>query len=192
MIDEYNKASVQIENISLTDFIKEDDSYGEMDKDGPNPFLNADAPHYVAMICMMNALIGKELNINNHGPYLERRAESYGPSLGMSKDDSLLKIFKPSLDFCSRFYSEVKMYWIIRRRFMSNIFMLSQQNNMLGLGMKIVKNMLRGAEMANFSFINQHLVLRNADVLAWAGVEGFLPHLIAAYTKYYTFGESAP
>jgi len=190
--EELRTCNVAVQILDFENFRFQDTKMGQVNLPDARMFAGATAPHLIAILSLLNLFIGKDLNINNVDEYLKRRLQAVASALGVRDDPLLVSEYKPSLKFCRNFNSEVRIYWNVRRTFLYNIYKLASRNNMLSREMKITLNLLRFAEMANFSFINQYLVLKNSDILAWAALDKYLPALVSAYTKYYSLGEFAP
>lgn len=145
--------------------------------------------HYVLAASMLVNLIGKNVNATNYTEWKQRRIRSYSAPLMLATNDVNAIRVIPTLQFAMAFYSEVRSYWQIRRRFFIEAWALSRQNNTLAIGMRIAVNLLRGAEMTNLSIILLWIATLNPDLLFWNELAKYLPFLYAAYTRYRSFNQ---
>lgn len=152
---------------------------------------NLNVAHYVLAASMLMNLIGKNVNATNYAEWKQRRIRSYSAPLMLPNNDSNSIKVVPSLQYAMSFYSEVRSYRQLRRRFFIETWALSKQNNTLGIGMRIAVNLLRGAEMTNLSMILLWIATLNPDLLFWNELAKYLPFLYAAYTRYKSFNQYA-
>lgn len=180
--------SIVVRACTLDEFVQ----LMEWDTDRHNDISNLDkanVAHYVLAASLIINLIGKNVNATNFPEWKQRRILSYSAPLMLPQNDSLTIKMVPSLTFAMNFYSEVRAFWQIRRRFFIEGWALSRQNNTLGIGMKIAINLLRGAEMTNLSMILLWIATLNPDLLFWNELAKYLPFLYAAYTRYKSFNQ---
>lgn len=145
------QASIKVESCSLAEFagiMKYKHDYNDIKR-----FSGMTPAHHVFAVSILVNLIGKHVNASNYPEWKVRRTNSYSAPLMLKSKDTLLLRPLPSLTFASTFYMEVRCYWTIRRRYFIEGLTLSQQHNILGLGMRVAVNLLRGSEMTNLSMI---------------------------------------
>lgn len=120
-------------------------------------------------------LIGKNVNTTNYAEWKQRRIRSYSAPLMLPNSDANSIKVVPSLQYAMRFYSEVRSYWQIRRRFS---MMLGHCQNKIILWNRDedAVNLLRGAEMTNSSMILLWIATLNPDLLFWNELAKYLPH----------------
>lgn len=149
------------------------------------------AAHYVLSLCFLMNLLGKNISSVNYPEWKQRRLRSYAAPLMLTPNDPLNFKVVPPLDFAMKFYSEVRSMWQVRRRFFIECIALSRQPGLLGVGLSISANLLRGAEMTNLSMILLWIATLNPDLLFWNELAKYLPFLYAAYSRYKSFGANA-
>lgn len=137
--------SMKVETCSLDDFVEVMGIVTERHNQIEN-LKGLNVAHYVLSASMLINLIGKNVNATNYSEWKQRRIRSYSAPLMLAASDPNAIRVVPSLQFAMHFYSEVRSYWQIRRRFFIEAWALSRQNNTLGIGM-------RGAEITNLSMV---------------------------------------
>lgn len=85
--------------------------------------------YYVLAASIILNLIGKNVNATNYAEWKQRRIRSYSAPLMLPNSDSNSIKVVQSLQYAMSFYSEVRSYWQIRRRFFVEAWALSKQNN---------------------------------------------------------------
>ncbi|KAG8266817.1 hypothetical protein J6590_062952 [Homalodisca vitripennis] len=192
IVTQLTACSAEINRIDLETFQTLFDGYSNINLRDLSFFDGMEAPHYVYALSLILTLIGKSLDNRNFTPWMERRIRSFAQPLGLAIDDPLLSALQPCIEFCQRFYAEVKVFWKIRRLFFMNINSMASRSDLLASGTKITKALLGGAEISNWMLILHWIIILNPDLLMWNELSKFLTMLVAASCKFTEIGELAP
>lgn len=91
-------------------------------------YEDAIAAHYVYAISLSLNMLGKQLGSKNYTFWVKRRRQTCSSPLGLSKDDPILDDLTVSRSVAERTYSDVKIYFQVRRLLFLNIYVLSKGN----------------------------------------------------------------
>lgn len=142
---------------------------------------------------IISNFLGKSLNTNNFDAWYSNRRNSYAIPSGLIPSNPDLEILKASITFCQSVYAALSYSYEYRRVFFYSLKNISEsRKHYCSSPALVTMNLLKGAEISNFLFINRWILELNPWLLGWAELAKFVPDIKRANDKYISLGELAP
>ncbi|UHM27651.1 MAG: hypothetical protein QKV09_gp1 [Fushun ischnura senegalensis lispivirus 1] len=134
-------------------------------------------------------LIGKSLSTNNHSPWMKKRYQSVGNSLGV-RSDLYETMNDLPLKYCKDIHAILCANKLLRSEVFNLLLYCSKQNTPLRQMMVGICNLLAGCELTGFLLIYRHLLIENPMVFYLQEVMSLTPDLQIALRVFESYGEN--
>lgn len=121
------------------------------------------------------------------------RVKSYANAAMLNPTLLIAESFFPTEEFCGFIYGLCGGQFELKRKFLSMIRSIaSRSDNTFCTICQRTMILLAGFKMLNYMLIHKWILVKNAGLLSWQGLAKEIEHIIAAYRKYMSLGDSAP